>query len=77
MPSDKEILEQRLSLFTHDAWGLFVEELTAMAHSMDTIQTVDDEKALFQRKGEVSILNMMINLQETTKLALDQLELDV
>jgi hypothetical protein len=72
--TDKEILEKRLELFSNEAWGLFSEELTSMAETLESIQTIDDEKTLFLRKGQVDILNMMINLEETTKLALDQLE---
>jgi hypothetical protein len=48
-----------------------------MAKSLENIQTIEDEKTLFLRKGQVDMLNMFINLEETTKLALDQLELDL
>jgi hypothetical protein len=72
--SDREILEKRLDLFTSDTWSLFVEELTSMANSLDQIQNIDDEKTLFLRRGQVDILNMIINVERTTKLALDQLD---
>ena len=71
MLSDREILEKRLDLFTSDTWSLFVEELTSMANSLDQIQNIDDEKTLFLRRGQVDILNMIINVERTTKLALD------
>lgn len=74
MLSDREILEKRLDLFTSDTWSLFVEELTSMANSLDQIQNIDDEKTLFLRRGQVDILNMIINVERTTKLALDQLD---
>lgn len=72
--TDKEILEQRLSLFTNDAWLSFSKELEELAQSLENIQTIDDEKTLFLRKGQVDMLNMIINLEATTKLALDQLD---
>ncbi len=72
--TDKEILEKRLELFSSEAWDLFTEELTSMAKSLENIQTIDNKKTLFLRKGQVDILNMIINLEETTKLALDQLD---
>ena len=75
--TDLEFLEKRLDLFTTDSWGLLVEELTNMAESMESITNIDDEKTLFVNKGSVGILNMIINLEETTRLALGQLELDV
>ena len=74
MLSDREILEKRLDLFTSDTWSLFVQELTSMANSLDQIQNIDDEKTLFLRRGQVDILNMIINVERTTKLALDQLD---
>ena len=75
--TDREILEDRLELFSSDAWSTFTNELADMAESLENIQTISDEKTLFLRKGQVDMLNMIINLEETTKLALDQLELDL
>ena len=72
--TDKEILEKRIDLFSSEAWTIFTKELTDMAQSLENIQTIEDEKTLFLRRGQVDILNMIINLEETTKLALDQLE---
>ena len=74
MLSDREVLEKRLDLFSMEAWSLFTQELTDMAQSLENIQNIDDEKTLYLRRGQVDILNMVINLEETTKLALDQLE---
>ena len=75
--TDKEILEGRLDLFTNDAWVSFTKELEEMAKSLENIQNIPDEKTLFLRRGQVDMLNIIINLEETTKLALDQLELDI
>ena len=75
--TDREILEKRLDLFNSDAWTIFIKELEDMAQSLENIQTIEDEKTLFLLKGQVDMLNMFINLEETTKLALDQLELDL
>ena len=72
--TDRDLLETRLHLFSHEAWDLFTEELTSMAESLEKIQTIDDEKTLYLRRGQVDMLNMVINLEETTKLALEQLE---
>jgi len=74
MLSDKEFLEKCLEFFTLEAWSLFTEELTQMAESLEKIQTIDDERTLYLRRGQVDILNMIINLEETTKLALDQFD---
>ena len=72
--TDQEFLEKRLELFSSEAWDLFKKELTSMAESLEKLQNIDDEKTLYLRRGQVDILNMVINLEETTKVALDQLE---
>ena len=72
--TDREFLEKRLELLSLEAWDLFTKELTSMAESLEKIQTIDDEKPLYLRRGQVDMLNMVINLEETTKLALDQLD---
>ena len=72
--TDREFLEKRLGLFSIEAWDLLKEELTSMAESLEKIHKIDDEKTLYLRRGQVDMLNMIINLEETTKLALDQLD---
>jgi hypothetical protein len=72
--TDREFLEKRLDLFSNEAWDLLTKELTSMAESLEKIQTIDDERTLYLRRGQVDMLNMIVNLEETTKLALDQLE---
>ena len=74
--SDQKILEKRLDLFTSEAWALWLTELNLMANSLENIRNIDDEKTLFMNKGAVGILNMMINLEDTTKFALEQLDLE-
>ena len=60
--NDREFLEKRIDLFSLEAWSLFAEELTQMAQSLENIQTIEDEKTLYLRRGQVDILNMIINL---------------
>jgi hypothetical protein len=72
--NDQEFLEKRLDLCNNEAWGLFIEELTSMAQSLENIKNIDEEKTLFLNKGAVGILDMIINLKGTTRLALDQLD---
>jgi hypothetical protein len=72
--TDQEILERRLELFTSEAWSIWISELEDFVTTLEELSSINDEKTLFYRKGQVDILNMMINLEDTTKLALDQLE---
>ena len=72
--TDKEVLEQRLDLFQHNGWGELVKAYTELAESVEKIYDIEDEKTLHMRRGQVSFLNMFINLEEATKLALEQLD---
>ena len=72
--TDREVLEQRLDMIQHDGWRVLLEEYTRLAESLEKIYDIEDEKTLHLRRGQVSFLNMFINLEEATKLALDQLD---
>ena len=72
--TDREILEQRLDLFQHNGWRELVKEYTELAESVEKIYDIEDEKTLHMRRGQVSFLNMFINLEEATNLALEQLD---
>jgi len=72
--TDREVLEQRLDMIQHDGWLVLLEEYTKLAESLEKIYDIEDEKTLHLRRGQVSFLNMFINLEEATKLALEQLD---
>ena len=72
--TDREVLEQRLDMIQHDGLRVLLEEYTKLAESLEKIYDIEDEKTLHLRRGQVSFLNMFINLEEATKLALEQLD---
>ena len=72
--TDRQILEQRLDMTQHDGWRVLIEEYTELAESLEKIYDIDNEKTLHDRRGQVGFLNMFINLENSTKLALDQLD---
>ena len=68
MRTDKQFFDGRYKLFETDGWKDLVEELTLMSKSIDNVSSIDDEKSLYLVKGQVSILNMIITLEDQTKL---------
>ena len=68
MKEDKEFFDGRYRLFEVDSWMDLVEELTQMAESLNNVSTIKDEKSLYEVQGQLSILNMLITLEEQTKL---------
>jgi hypothetical protein len=51
-----------------------MNEYTKLAESLEKIYDIEDEKTLHLRRGQVGILNIFLNLEESTKLALEQLD---
>ena len=74
MQDDKEFYDNRLDLFTHGGWIDLLSELENLVAGIDTVMSVDCEKDLYYVKGQLSILNMLLNMEESTKLSLEQLD---
>ena len=72
--TDTELLEQRLDLFQRDGWRSLVDEYTELAESLEKIYNIEDLSTLHERRGQVGFLNMVITLEQATKIALDQLD---
>ena len=68
MVSDKEFFDGRYKMFETDGWRELVEELTSTYDSLNNVASIDDEKTLYLVKGQLSILNMLITLEDQTKL---------
>jgi hypothetical protein len=68
MKTDKDFFDSRYKLFEVDGWRDLVEELTNTYDSLNNVASIDDEKNLYLVKGQLSILNMLITLEEQTKL---------
>jgi len=74
MQDDKEFFENRLNLFMQDGWRDLVDELNNFSASIDSVLSIDNEKDLFYIRGQLSIINMLVNMEESTKLAMENFE---
>lgn len=74
MQTDKEFFENRLNLFMQDGWRDLVEELSNLSTAIDSVLSIDNEKDLFYIRGQLSIINMLLNMEESTKLAMENSE---
>jgi len=68
MKEDKEIFDGRYRLFETGGWQDLIQELVVMSESLNQVSTIKDEKSLYEVQGQLSILNMLITLEEQTKL---------
>jgi hypothetical protein len=73
---DKELqqyYEDRFTMFTTKGWKDLVEDVEKIRNSIK-IEDIQDEKTLFARKGELRIMNWLINLKDVSEQAHKDLE---
>ena len=71
----KEYYRARQDLVEQDGWRDLVKELTNLKEIYSKIDSVESERDLWFAKGQVSILRQMIDLEEATKLAVEELDI--
>lgn len=74
MKTEEERLRDKLDLFEMDGWLILMEELTELEHSVKDITTMRNEQDLWDAKGQLRALNLILNLEFSTKLAMEELE---
>ena len=73
---DKELqqyYEDRFSMFTTKGWKDLVEDIEKIKETIK-IEDIQDEKTLFARRGELRIMNWLINLKDVSEQAHQDLE---
>ena len=68
---DKELqqyYESRFTMFTTKGWKDLVEDVQKIKDSIK-VEDIQDEKTLFARKGELRIMNWLINLKDVSEQA--------
>ena len=72
---NKQFYHNRLSLIEQDGWRDLVTELKNLEEQVNQLDSVDNESDLWFLKGQLSILRQVINLEEMTKAAMEELDL--
>jgi hypothetical protein len=73
-PELEEYFDNYNTLFNHAGYKQLVEELANNAKQLADIQTISDQEEFFYRKGQVTALATVINLESTITAARDQAE---
>jgi len=55
-----------------DGWLDLIQDLKNIERSVRDIDTMQDEKDLWEAKGQLRILNLILSLENVTKLTLEQ-----
>jgi len=69
--NDNDFFKDRLNLFEQEGWNDLVGELETLSMNLNDVQSIQNENDLYFVKGQLSILQMIINLEDATKEVMD------
>ena len=72
--TDKRFIEDRLAMMESEGWLDLVADLKNIQTNVVDIDTMSDEKDLWEAKGQLNILRFLLTLENTTKINLEQSE---
>jgi hypothetical protein len=65
--------EDRLSMMSSQGWKDLMDDLETMKSSTDTLSGITPENVRF-KQGELSIINWLLNIQDTSEAAYEELK---
>ena len=74
--TDDRFIEDRLAMMESDGWLDLIADLENIQTNVVDIDTMSDEKDLWEAKGQLTILRFLLTLENTTKITLEQSEQD-
>lgn len=72
-PELQAYYEARFSMMATEGWKDLLEDIDNMIEPLNNISTIEDEKSLQFRKGELSILTWLKNLKQVSEQAYEDL----
>lgn len=70
----EDYYKARFEMFSSQGWKDLIEDLDKMIVSTNSIDGVNDEKTLYIRKGELSIMYWLINLESMSNTVFQELK---
>ena len=74
--TDERFIEDRLAMMESEGWLDLIADLKNIQSSVVDIDTMTDDKDLWEAKGQLNILRFLLTLENTTKITLEQSEED-
>jgi len=65
--------EARFDMMSNQGWADLMEDVDKIIASLNNISTIDSEKDLQFKKGELSILSWLRNLKEISERAYEEI----
>ena len=72
--TDQQFLEDRLGMTETNGWLDFIDDLKNLEESIAKLDSINSEKDLWETKGQLRVLNWIINLENAANLALEELQ---
>ncbi len=70
----QDYYENRFGLFGTIGWKDLIQDVEKIKESVDSLRGADTLEQLYFKKGELSILNWILNLEDSSKEVYDQLQ---
>ena len=70
--TDDRFIEDRLAMMETEGWRDLIADLETIQESVVNIDTMTDEKDLWEAKGQLNILRFLLTLENTTKITMEQ-----
>ncbi len=73
-PELQAYYEQRLSMMSEPAWADLMVDVEGMLQATNDISSIQDEKTLHFRRGEISIMRWLLSLQSVSEQTYEDLK---
>ncbi len=70
--TDDRFIEDRLAMMESEGWLDLIADLETIQEGVVNIDTMTDEKDLWEAKGQLAILRFIMTLENTTKITMEQ-----
>jgi hypothetical protein len=75
-PETEKYFRDLNNMFRSEGWKILLDDLKHTTLSVNSIEFTKDEQDLFYRKGQLAVMNNIINLETQVANAQAQAELD-
>jgi hypothetical protein len=72
----QQYYENRLSMMGEPAWKDLMDDVREMEKATNDLSSIQDEKTLHFRRGEVSMMRWILSLKQVSEESYDQLKED-
>ena len=69
--NDNDFFNDRLRLFEQEGWSDLVGELETLSMNLNDVRSIENEKDLYFVKGQLSMIQMILNLEDSTREVMD------